>query len=196
MQYVVAFALGIGLAACATADTGALDAPKSDDDDARVDAPPGAIDAPLGTIDAALPIDAAMAGNPDTCTQANDLTAAAMGAGTTVSGNTTGYADDVATPSACTGYTSDGPDAIYAVNLTAGQVLTATATPTSPWDISLELVMPCTITPTCLDGADSGFGGDPEIASYTATSAVTVFVVVDGYNPGVAGAYSLNVRIQ
>lgn len=121
---------------------------------------------------------------------------AAIGAGTTITGDTTGYADDVATPSSCTGYTSDGPDAIYAVNLSAGQTVTAIATPTTAWDLSLEIVMPCALAPTCLDGADSGFGGDPETASYTATGAVTVYVVVDGYNPGVEGGYSLNVRIH
>jgi hypothetical protein len=35
-----------------------------------------------------------------------------------------------------------------------------------------------------------------ETASFTATAATTVYVVVDGYNPGVAGPYSLLVRIQ
>jgi hypothetical protein len=134
---------------------------------------------------------------PDTCAQAQNLTAAAaMGTGTTVTGNTTGAADDVSSPTGtCTGYTPDGPDHVYVVTLNAGQRVTATATPTSSWDISLELVTPCSASPTCLAGSDSSISG-AETATYLATATTTVYVVVDGYNPGVAGPYSLLVRIQ
>ena len=95
----------------------------------------------------------------------------------------------------CTGYVPDGPDHIYMVTLNAGQMVTATATPTSSWDISLELVTPCSTSPACLAGSDAVITG-AETASFTATAATTVYVVVDGYNPGVAGPYSLLVRIQ
>ena len=162
-----------------------------------VDALP--VDAPV-TVDAPTTIDASTidAGTtvPDTCAQARDLTAAATGGtGVTVTGDTTGAADDIRPASACTGYLPDGPDHVYVVNLTAGQTVTATATATTAWDISLELVTPCTLTPTCLAGADSGTTGG-ETAMYTATAATTVFIAVDGYNPGVQGPYSLLVRIQ
>lgn len=196
----------LALSGCATGGSGGddTDAPKAD----TVDAPPGAIDAPRpidapppvdappGPIDAPLPVDAPASTAPDTCAQAQDLTATAFGAGVTVTGDTTTFVDDVTTPSSCTGYTADGPDAIYQVNLVAGQTLTATATPTTAWDISLELVTPCAQVPTCLDGSDLGFGGDPELLLYTSGVAQTVYLVVDGYNPGIAGAYSLTVRVQ
>ncbi|MCA9680532.1 MAG: hypothetical protein H6709_09395 [Kofleriaceae bacterium] len=166
-------------------------------DGATIDATP--IDAT--PIDAtpidAMPIDGMVGGPTDTCAQAQDLTAAAnMAGGVTVVGDTTGYADDVNPASSCTGYAPDGPDSIYVVTLTAGQTVTATATPTTSWDISLELVTPCATTPTCLDGADSGLSGAAETATYTAGAAQTVYVVVDGYNPGVAGPYSLLVQVQ
>ena len=151
-------------------------------------------------IDAAIPIDAMPIDGgggtvPDTCAQAQNLTAAALGAGVTVTGTTVGAVDDVNPSSACTGYTPDGPDHVYVVNLTAGQRVTATATPTA-WDLSLELVTPCQTTPATCTGADAGFSGDPETATLLASAATTVYIVVDGYNPGVAGPYSLLVRIQ
>lgn len=195
------------LAACAQGQGGG----GGDDVDARVtdakvdlvdapgaDAPPGtvdaAIDAPPGAVDAG--IDAPPGAAPDTCAQAQDVTAGAMMAGgTTVTGNTTGYADDVNLPNTCTIYSTDGPDAIYAVTVNAGAVITATVTPTA-WDVSLELIKPCALTGPCLVGRDDGFGGGAETITYTATQQGTYYVVVDGFNPGIAGPFSLNVRVQ
>ncbi len=193
----VSTVLLVVLAACAQGSSG-------DEVDGRaVDAKQDLIDAPgvdaASTIDAATSIDAsvdaASGAVPDTCAQAQDVTAGAMVAGgITVTGDTTGYADDVRPASACTGFLPDGPDAIYSVTVNAGVTITAVATPTTGWDISLELVQPCTATPTCLDGSDAISG--PETVMFTTTAQGTYFIVVDGYNPGVAGPYSLNVRVQ
>ncbi|MBE7452385.1 MAG: hypothetical protein HS111_26940 [Kofleriaceae bacterium] len=197
-------AIGLVLAtACAQGQGGdAVDAVAPDGKEDVVDGPP-AVDGPRAdagpdagpATDAS--VDAPAGTGPDTCAQAQDLTAAAMNAGgVTVTGDTTGYADDIRPPSSCTGYLPDGPDAIYAVTVAAGVTITATATPTpTTWDISLELVQPCTLTPTCLAGADASISG-PETLTYTTTAAGTYYVVVDGYNPGVQGPYALNVRLQ
>lgn len=198
----------VGVASCAQGTSGGdgdddgVDAPGADAkvdlvDAPAVDAPPGAIDAavdaPPGAIDGG--IDAPPGAAPDTCAQALDVTAGAMQAGgITVTGDTTGYADDVRPASSCTGFLPDGPDAIYSVTVNAGVTITAVATPTTGWDISLELVQPCSATPTCLDGSDAISG--PETVTYTTTAQGTYFIVVDGYNPGVAGPFSLNVRLQ
>ncbi|HUQ06398.1 MAG TPA: PPC domain-containing protein [Kofleriaceae bacterium] len=190
------------LAACAQGQSGG----DGDDVDARVtdakqdlvdapsaDAPPGSVDAPPAAVDAGT--DAPPGAAPDTCAQAQDVTAGAMVAGgITVTGDTTGYVDDVRPASACTGFLPDGPDAIYSVTVNAGVTITAVATPTTTWDISLELVQPCAATPTCLDGADAISG--PETVTFTTTAQGTYYIVVDGYNPGVAGPFSLNVRVQ
>jgi hypothetical protein len=191
------------LAACAQGQAGGGD--DDDVDASRTDAKQDLVDAPIGSVDARIDapsgavdggIDAPPGAAPDTCGQAQDITAGAMMAnGITVTGNTTGYADDVNLPNTCTIYSTDGPDAIYAVTVNAGAVITAVATPTA-WDVSLELIQPCALTGPCLVGRDDGFGGDPETITYTATQQGTYFVVVDGYNPGVAGPYSLNVRVQ
>jgi hypothetical protein len=199
------------LAACASATPGNPDAKGSGGADAAIDASQDTVDAP-GTVDApdtfdapstpdAMPPDAmpdagVVTTAPDTCAQALDITTAAHAAGgATYTGDTTGYADDVE-PDGCTGYTPDGPDAIYIVTLAANETLTATATPTTSWDISLELASNCVHAATCVVGSDSGFAGDPESITYVATAAGTFYLAVDGYNPGVAGPFSLSVHIQ
>lgn len=207
MMYRVAAVSLVLLAACAQGENGGgdnVDAPvaidaKVDNVDAppTIDAPPGAIDAaidaPPSAVDAG--IDAPPGAAPDTCAQALDVTAGAMQAnGVTMMGDTTGYADDVRPASSCTGFLPDGPDAIYSVTVNAGVTITAVATPTTGWDISLELVQPCTATPTCLDGSDAITG--PETVMFTTTAQGTYFIVVDGYNPGVAGPFSVNIRVQ
>ena len=193
------------------------DAPPADLDAPDVDAPPidampidGAIidaapiDAPA--IDAPPPIDAPPAidagidappGPVDTCAQALDLTSAAMSpTGTTVTGTTVGYANNVQVPTACTTYTTTGYDAVYAVTVGAGAVITVTAMPTTSWDLSLYLTSTCSLTATCVIGDDSGLSGITENFAYTTTAAGTYFIIIDGWNTGASGPYSLNVRVQ
>jgi hypothetical protein len=161
--------------------------------------------------DAALPIDASPtppvdAAEPDampptavdTCNQALDLTTAAITpAGAMVTGDTTGYINDVEPPTTCTGYGPDGPDALYRVEATAGQTITATVTPTGPgWDTSIYVTQTCVLAATCLAGADASAGSDPETVTWSVTGAGTYYVVVDSYLPSVYGPYSLHVRLQ
>ena len=197
------------LGACAAATPGNPDAKVGGGADAAFDASQDTVDAP-GTPDAdvdaaitadamppdALPDAGVVTAAPDTCAQALDITAAAHAAGgAQYTGDTTGYADDVE-PDGCTGYTPDGPDAIYIVTLAQNETLTATATPTTSWDISLELASNCVHAATCVVGSDSGFAGDPESITYVATTAGTFYLAVDGFNPGVAGPFTLSVHIQ
>lgn len=180
------------LTACATAG----DSPggTSDASEKPIDAPraidaPSVVDAPL--VDAAM-IDAPSNVMPDTCAQAHDITAGALAAGgITLAGNTTGYANDIQPPNNCSGYIADGPDAIYRISVTAGQMITATLT--ASWDSSIELTSDCTLAATCLVGQDDG---DPETFTHTAAAAATLYVIVDSWDPGAFGPYSLNVRIQ
>jgi len=162
-----------------------------------VDGPEKAIDAPQlidapQAIDAPMSIDAPINVTPDTCAQAQNVTTGALVAGgITLTGNTTGYANDIQPTNNCSGFIADGPDAIYLINVTAGQVITATLT--TAWDSSIELTSNCTLAAACLVGQDNG---DPETFTYTAPAAATLYVIVDSWDPGAFGAYSLNVRIQ
>ena len=113
--------------------------------------------------------------------------------GTTLTGDLTGYANDIQPASACTGFTNDGPDAVYVLtNLTAGRTITATVDAPG-WDSAVEIVQPCTLTPTCLIGRD---GGNPESVTFTTTAAGTYHVIVDSWDVGSFGPYTLTVRVQ
>jgi hypothetical protein len=97
----------------------------------------------------------------------------------------------------CTGYDALGPENVYAVNLVAGQTLTASLTPTDGnQDSSLYLITDCAAVETsCLDGDDS-FG--TETVTYTATANITVYIVADNYDTAIYDdpTYDLTVSIQ
>ncbi|MEZ4398489.1 MAG: hypothetical protein R3B06_00615 [Kofleriaceae bacterium] len=192
------------------ADTSAPDSPSADAPDLDAPAPDAAVvDAAMtdaAVVDAAMTdaavVDAAMVdatmtdasptGPVDTCAQARDITAAAMAAGgVTLTGDLTGYANDIQPVSSCTGFTNDGPDAVYVLNLTAGRVISASVNAT--WDSAIEIVQPCQFTPTCLVGRDSG---NPESVTYTTTAAGAFYVIVDSWDPGSFGPYTLTVTVQ
>lgn len=136
----------------------------------------------------------------DTCATAIDLTAAAlMVGGATVAGTTIGYVDDLQPPAACTDdFLLDGADAVYRVTATAGQTISATVTPAN-WDTSIYILSSCS-TPisaaACLAGADAIAGNGVESVSTTVAGPGTFYVVVDGWNPGVEGDYSLQVTLN
>lgn len=187
----------MALSACATADSTlgpAPDAPTPPDAatdsavDAALDATPDA--APDGSPDASPD-----AGPGDACANAQNITAAAsQPGGTTIVGDTTGGVDNVLTPGECTGYAADGPDDVYAITVIVGDRVAVTMTPTTSWDPSIELVAACGAV-ACLAGQDELFVGAAESLTHTFTAAGTFYIVADGYNPGIAGPYTLSVTI-
>lgn len=145
-----------------------------------------ATDAPPSTCDLAIG-----EGTRDTCGQARDLTPAAnLAGGTTVYGNTTGYASDL-TPSTlpdCTTSPEPGPDAIWRVTLTAGQSLTVTLMPDG-WSGDVYVVDACTPTADCV-------GGGAMFSPVTVMpTAGMYYIVVDSRSAGVSGCFALDVAI-
>lgn len=131
-------------------------------------------------------------GTRDTCGQARDLTpAAALAGGTTVYGNTTGYANDL-TPSTlpdCTTSPEPGPDAIWRVTIAAGQTLSVTFSPDG-WNGDVYIINACTSTATCVEGG-------PMFTPISVTpSAGTYYIVVDSRGAAVAGCFALDVEIS
>jgi len=175
-------------------DGPAIDGPAIDGPaiDAPIDGP--AIDAPIDGPAIDAPVDGGPLGNGDTCATAIDITnAALMPGGTTIPGNLTGFADSIQPLSSCTGFYNDGPDAIYLLDLaSAGMSITATVdAPT--WDSAIEIVQPCTYQPTCLAGQDNG---NPESVTITTAAPGQFYVVVDSWDPGSYGPYTLTVVVQ
>lgn len=99
-------------------------------------------------------------------------------------------------------YTGTGtaPDRAYRIQTSANCTLTITATPSSAWDLSLELFQTnCSSNLAdcaCVD--DTGVGGDAETVTLNAIAGTVYFVVVDGYSagatpPGPSGAFNVGI---
>lgn len=151
-------------------------------DDGGIDA----IDAAPSTCDLAVG-----EGTRDACGQARDLTPAAnLAGGTTVYGNTTGYANDL-TPSTlpdCTTSPEPGPDAIWRVTITAGQTLAVTFSP-DRWSGDVYIINACTSTATCVEGG-------PMFTPVTVSPpAGTYYIVVDSRSTTAVGCFALDVAI-
>ena len=210
MRGAIVFML-CGAAACASGTPGNPDAPKGGGADAHADAPITPIpDAPPGTPDAAvdatppdativdaMPPDAMLPdggplGNGDTCGTANDISGQTS---FTFSGDLTGLANDIEPSPSCTGFDNDGPDAIFIVTAGAGKTITASIT--TSWDSSIEILSMCAKQTGCVAGSDSAIGSpQTETTSYTTTAAGTYYVVVDSWDVGAYGPYALTITIQ
>ena len=125
----------------------------------------------------------------DTCADAPDVPAS-----TVLVGNTAYSSNDYDNPSLCTSYVAEGPDVVYAIDLTAGQTLVAdleyaAGGPDAVLYISTNAYNPDT---WCLDGADMNVD-ETETLTYTAASSAVHYLVVDGYDSGIGGEYELAV---
>jgi hypothetical protein len=134
----------------------------------------------------------------DTCATFIDLTV-----GTAVTGNsydmTSNYNAGLETAE-CTGFMQTGPDVAYRVNLTAGQTINVTLTPTTPWDPAVAILnqggpAACdAATLSCGAGADEGLLGDAETFTFTATTAGNHMILVESYSATNYGAFELIVE--
>ena len=114
--------------------------------------------------------------------------------GITVLGDTTTYDDDIAPSNACTGFDLSGPDEIYVVTVPAGGTINASVIPDG-WDAAIYVTAVCGASPACLVGSDFGLEGASEGLSVTVDDPGEYYVVVDGWDLGIAGAYSLRVVV-
>jgi hypothetical protein len=120
-------------------------------------------------------------------------TSAANNYGSTASGNCVGGRS--------TG--STGPDVVYRVTVANGQTLFLKVTPESGYDATVNLIEAFTTTncggasgsglsPVCVDGGD-----DPDEVAYQNTTGVpqTFFVVIDAFETGGSGSYTLEYTL-
>ncbi|QDG52763.1 hypothetical protein FIV42_19050 [Persicimonas caeni] len=90
-------------------------------------------------------------------------------------------------------FTQNGPEAVYAIDLLAGETVTADMT-SSTTDIGIYIVRDCNdMENSCLNGQDSG---GTESATYTASSDERVYIVADSYSSSTtSGTYQLDVTV-
>ncbi len=98
----------------------------------------------------------------------------------------------------CTGAEDGGGDAVYRVDVDAGEVLEATVTSYEEEGPMVYIVEDCSDTEgTCLDGDARTYSddGDTARAAFASDTDQTVYVVVDSTNNSPEGPFSLEVEI-
>ncbi|MEP6866255.1 MAG: hypothetical protein ABJE66_36890 [Deltaproteobacteria bacterium] len=109
----------------------------------------------------------------------------------TVTGTTTGRTNTIS--ASCNGTVMNGKDAVYKIAGTIGQQVTLTPH-SSAYPVAAYLIAPCTPGfPTCISNV---FASDTTPATITLGSTGDFFIVVDGINAGLSGAYSLTVTLN
>ena len=114
---------------------------------------------------------------------------------TTVHGDTTSMVDDYDDPSSCTGWPADGYDAVVAVQLSAGQILSvlleyAPGTQDAVVYISDNAAFPDL---ACLAGRDDNYDDPAEFMVFTAPSTGEYYVIADGYYAHEGGPFELTL---
>jgi hypothetical protein len=111
----------------------------------------------------------------------------ALASGVASMGTTVGRDNTVA--ASCAGGIMNGPDAVYAIAITASQSLQVTLAGSA--SLSAYVVATCESNPTCIDNMAAAANGSPITAS--PGSAGTYYVVVDSLLAAGSGTYTLTV---
>jgi hypothetical protein len=118
----------------------------------------------------------------DLCAGAIDVQDQSLASWTINLNSAGGYSNNYSLPTtgSCTGYSTPGPDAVYRINLAAGEAIMVSEA--GACDMALWLATDCAnLLTTCVAGADAGLTGGTESISYTAANAGTYYLVVDTY---------------
>jgi len=117
--------------------------------------------------------------NPsDDCATAETI--GALGEGYYVS-TTVGLANDYRSDYACIDWSLNGADAIYRVDLEAGQTVVIQALQPYPGDAAIALLSSCGEPSSAVACADATFEGEIEEIVYTAETTGPMYLAIDGY---------------
>lgn len=119
----------------------------------------------------------------DLCAGAIDIQAQSLSSWAVNLTNGGGYYNDYSLPTtgSCTGYSTPGPDALYKIDLAAGEQIIIQES--GPCDMALWIATDCgNLVGSCVAGADAGVTGGTETVTYTAAAAGTYYVVIDAYS--------------
>lgn len=134
----------------------------------------------------------------DTCegAEANGFVIERCTAGS-LQGNSAGAADDYSPESSCTGYSVDGLDVVYYMDLVAGDVCDFVYT-SFDCDGSFYIITDCADpTGSCVIGADDTLTGDPEsILGWTVPATGRYYLVLDNWSGGCGGDWVLDYSME
>ncbi|HEY6039336.1 MAG TPA: hypothetical protein VIV58_33870 [Kofleriaceae bacterium] len=110
----------------------------------------------------------------------------------TVTGTTAGRANTIS--ASCNGTVMNGADAVYKIAGTIGQHLTLTPH-SSAYPITAYAITPCTTSgvPACTGNA---YATDASPVTITIPATTDYFIIVDGGNAALSGAYTLTVALN
>jgi hypothetical protein len=94
----------------------------------------------------------------------------------------------------CTGYTANGLDLVYYMDLEAGDQVSMTYTQLS-WDTSFYIVTDCADMTSCVAGADATLTGDPEVINWVCGATGRYFVILDAWSSESGGDFTLDYTI-
>jgi hypothetical protein len=122
-----------------------------------------------------------------TCTDPGTFIAA-----DTVTGTTAGRTNTIS--ALCNGIVMNGPDAVYKIAGTLGQMLTLTPH-SSAYPITAYAIAPCTTSgvPSCTANV---YATDTTPVTITIPATTDYFIIVDGGNAALSGAYSLTIALH
>ncbi|MBM4778998.1 MAG: hypothetical protein GQE15_14935 [Archangiaceae bacterium] len=151
---------------------------------------------PTDTVtDFTLTTSVAMPPAGDECASAVALTA-----GTPLTGQTfSGFGNDYGSGTGC-GFTSSGPDRVYALTIPPNKLATITATPTAGLNTSVSLIDGTANCATgmlrCVATSTSALATDPDVVTWTnrTSTAQNLLVLVDSSAPG-TGTFDLSAVI-
>lgn len=109
-------------------------------------------------------------------------------------GNVAQAVNDYNPPSQCTGYSANGRDVVYYVDLNPGDILEMTYTQLA-FDTSFYVVTDCANLASCVAGADDTLTGEPEYIYYVAGAADRYYIILDVYGTNTGGAWVLDYNI-
>lgn len=95
----------------------------------------------------------------------------------------------------CTGYSADGKDVAYRLDLNAGDVVDLTYTQPT-FDASFYIITDCANSAgTCVVGADDTVTGEPEVIHYVVPTTGTYWLILDTYGTNTGGVWTLTYNI-
>lgn len=133
----------------------------------------------------------------DTCADAEANTPLDAGS---FSSTTAGLTNDISSGYACIPWSMNGTDAVYRVQMSAGETLIVTANRPAPGDAALALLTECEAPESAVACADNTFEGETETLVYTASVDGDYYLVVDGYvfsgTGQPAGPFDMQVSLE
>jgi hypothetical protein len=130
------------------------------------------------TCDGAIPIDRCTAGS--------------------LQGDLTNYTNnyDPGSGGCADGYAEAGKDAVYLLNLVAGDVVNMTYLQFN-YDTAFYIITDCSDPAgSCVIGADATFTGEPETIYWVVGDTGTYYLILDAYGTGAGGAWTLDYAID